>query len=76
MHTTKYFTIEQIRKHLRIKDETRICDKKLLSPSSSKANYVNEGNKFKNNLVGNKRKYNDFNNFDNNISSFETHTFA
>jgi hypothetical protein len=75
MYTTKYFTIEQNQKHLRIEDETRICDKKLLfPPSSSKVNYVDEENEFKNNLVGNKRKYNDFNNSNNNIPSFETHT--
>lgn len=69
--------MEQIWKHLQIEKETRIRDKKLSSPSSTKVNYVDEENKFKNNIVGNKRKYYDFNNNSNNsILSFEIHTFT
>ena len=56
MHTTEDFTIEQIQKHLRIEEETRIRDKKMFEPSSSKVNYVDS-----NNLSGggNKRKFSD-----------------
>lgn len=64
--TIEDFTIEQIQKHLRIEEETQICDKNLFFPSSSKVNFVGEKNKFQNNQGGNKRKYNDFsNNFGN-----------
>jgi 5-formaminoimidazole-4-carboxamide-1-beta-D-ribofuranosyl 5'-monophosphate synthetase len=56
IHTTEDFTIEQIQKHLRIEEETRIRDKNLFFPSSSKVNFVGEKNKFQNNHGGNKRK--------------------
>jgi hypothetical protein len=53
IHTTEDFTIEQIQKHLRIEEETRIRDKNLFFPSSSKVNFVGEKNKFQNNHGGN-----------------------
>ncbi|GKC92901.1 glucose-6-phosphate isomerase 1, chloroplastic [Tanacetum coccineum] len=40
MHTSEDFTLDQIEKHLRIKDETRIRKKNLNGASSSKVNYV------------------------------------
>ncbi|CAL1407233.1 unnamed protein product [Linum trigynum] len=42
LHTSEDFTLEQIQKHLRIEEETRIRDKDLNSeaPSSSKVNVV------------------------------------
>ncbi|GJW12154.1 zinc finger, CCHC-type containing protein [Tanacetum coccineum] len=38
MHTTKDFTLDQIQKHLRIKEETRVREKNLNGASSSKNN--------------------------------------
>jgi hypothetical protein len=58
MHTTEDFTIEQIQKHLRIEEETRIRDKKMFAPSSSKVNYVDSKNL---SGGGNKRKFSDSN---------------
>jgi hypothetical protein len=50
--TIEDFTIEQIQKHLQIEEETRIRDKNLFFPSSSKVNFVGEKNKFQNNNGG------------------------
>jgi hypothetical protein len=58
MHTTEDFTIEQIQKHLRIEEETRIHDKKMFALSSSKVNYVDSKNL---SGGGNKRKFSDSN---------------
>ncbi|GJU74508.1 retrovirus-related pol polyprotein from transposon TNT 1-94 [Tanacetum coccineum] len=49
MHTSEDFTLDQILKHLRIEEETRIFEKNLNGASSSKVNYVdsrknNKGN--------------------------------
>nr|GEX41909.1 zinc finger, CCHC-type [Tanacetum cinerariifolium] len=49
MHTSEDFTLDQIQKHLRIEEETRIHEKNLNGASSSKVNYVdsrknNKGN--------------------------------
>jgi len=65
MHTIEHFTTQQIQKHLRIKEEIRICDKNLFSSSNSRVKYVGEKNKFQNNHGENKRNYNDFNNSSN-----------
>nr|GEX16011.1 reverse transcriptase domain-containing protein [Tanacetum cinerariifolium] len=54
MHTSKDFTLDQIQKHLRIKEETHICKKNLNGASSSKVNYVDSGKNNKGN--NNKRK--------------------
>nr|GEV65235.1 zinc finger, CCHC-type [Tanacetum cinerariifolium] len=40
MHTSEDFTLDQIQKHLRIKEETRIREKNLNGALSSKVNYV------------------------------------
>jgi len=72
IHTIEDFIIEQIQKHfLRIEEETRIRDKNLFFPSSSKVNIVGEKNKFQNNHGGNKRKYNDFSNNSSNNNKFK-----
>uniref|UniRef100_A0A2N9IJF8 CCHC-type domain-containing protein n=1 Tax=Fagus sylvatica TaxID=28930 RepID=A0A2N9IJF8_FAGSY len=65
MHTTEDFTIEQIQKHLRIEEETRICDKKMFALSSSKVNYIDSKNL---SGGGNKRKFSNSNpsNYSNN----------
>nr|GEZ60166.1 hypothetical protein [Tanacetum cinerariifolium]GFB07659.1 hypothetical protein [Tanacetum cinerariifolium] len=54
MHTLKDFSLGQIQKHLRIKDETRIREKNLNGASSSNVNYVDSGKNNKGN--DNKRK--------------------
>nr|GEY44379.1 retrovirus-related Pol polyprotein from transposon TNT 1-94 [Tanacetum cinerariifolium] len=46
------FTLDQIQKHLRIEEETRIREKNLNGASSSKVNYVDSG---KNNKGNNKK---------------------
>ncbi|GJY60196.1 zinc finger, CCHC-type containing protein [Tanacetum coccineum] len=43
MHTSEDFTLDQIQKHLRIEEETRIHKKNLSGASSSKVNYVVSG---------------------------------
>nr|GEW85125.1 hypothetical protein [Tanacetum cinerariifolium] len=43
MHTSEDFTLDQIQKHLRIEEETRIWEKNLNGASSSKVNYVDSG---------------------------------
>nr|GEZ81391.1 glucose-6-phosphate isomerase 1, chloroplastic [Tanacetum cinerariifolium] len=53
MHTSEDFTLDQIRKHLRIEEETRIHEKNLNGSSSSKVNYVDSG---KNNKGNNKKR--------------------
>ncbi|GKD83034.1 glucose-6-phosphate isomerase 1, chloroplastic, partial [Tanacetum coccineum] len=53
MHTSEDFTLDQIQKHLRIKEETRIREKNLNGASSSKVNYVDSG---KNNKGNNKKR--------------------
>nr|GFD28122.1 retrovirus-related Pol polyprotein from transposon TNT 1-94 [Tanacetum cinerariifolium] len=47
------FTLDQIQKHLRIKEETRIRENNLNGASSSKVNYVNSG---KNNKRNDKKR--------------------
>ncbi|KAL0297873.1 UNVERIFIED_CONTAM: hypothetical protein Scaly_3080800, partial [Sesamum calycinum] len=57
LHSTEDFSVDQLLKHLRIEEETRIRDKMHQVPSS-KVNYVSEKNKNINpNGVGKKRKY-------------------
>ncbi|GJR58700.1 hypothetical protein Tco_1500862 [Tanacetum coccineum] len=53
MHTSEDFTLDQIQKHLRIEDETRIREKNLNGASSSKVNYVDSG---KNNKGNDKKR--------------------
>nr|GEY47464.1 hypothetical protein [Tanacetum cinerariifolium] len=53
MHTSEDFTLDQIQKHLRIEEETRIREKNLNGASSSKVNYVDSG---KNNKGNNKKR--------------------
>ncbi|KAI3714634.1 hypothetical protein L6452_21592 [Arctium lappa] len=43
MHTSEDFTLYQIKKHLRIEEETRIREKNLDGASTSKVNYVESG---------------------------------
>ena len=43
LHTTEEFSLEQIQKHLRIEEETRIHVKNFAGESSTKINFV-EGN--------------------------------
>nr|GEW66882.1 hypothetical protein [Tanacetum cinerariifolium] len=43
MHTSEDFTLDQIQKHFRIEEETRIREKNLNGASSSKVNYVDSG---------------------------------
>ncbi|GKB04882.1 glucose-6-phosphate isomerase 1, chloroplastic [Tanacetum coccineum] len=54
MHTSEDFTLDQIQKHLRIEEETRVREKNLNGASSSKVNYVDSGKK--NNENDKKRK--------------------
>nr|GEU32914.1 hypothetical protein VITISV_013138 [Tanacetum cinerariifolium] len=53
MHTSEDFTLDQIQKHLRIEEETRILEKNLNGASSSKVNFVDSG---KNNKGNNKKR--------------------
>ncbi|GJX76998.1 hypothetical protein Tco_0323809, partial [Tanacetum coccineum] len=53
MHTSKDFTLDQIQKHLRIKEETRVREKNLNGASSYKVNYVDSG---KNNKGNDKKR--------------------
>nr|GEW64878.1 hypothetical protein [Tanacetum cinerariifolium] len=53
MHTSDDFTLDQIQKHLRIEEETRIHEKNLNGASSSKVNYVDSG---KNNKGNDKKR--------------------
>ncbi|GKA27964.1 glucose-6-phosphate isomerase 1, chloroplastic [Tanacetum coccineum] len=53
MHTSEDFTLDQIQKHLRIEEETRIREKNLNGASSSKVNYVDSG---KNNKGNDKKR--------------------
>nr|GEW46910.1 hypothetical protein [Tanacetum cinerariifolium] len=53
MHTSEDFTLDQIQKHLRIEEETRIREKNLNGASSSKVNYVDSG---KSNKGNNKKR--------------------
>nr|GEX94660.1 retrovirus-related Pol polyprotein from transposon TNT 1-94 [Tanacetum cinerariifolium] len=53
MHTSEDFTLDQIQKHLRIKEETRMREKNLNGASSSRVNYVDSG---KNNKGNNKKR--------------------
>ncbi|KAL0299950.1 UNVERIFIED_CONTAM: hypothetical protein Sangu_3147200 [Sesamum angustifolium] len=58
LHSTEDFSVDQLLKHLRIEEETRIRDKMHQVQPSSKVNYVSEKNKNINpNGVGKKRKY-------------------
>lgn len=52
LHTTKEFSLEQIKKHLWIEEETRIHVKKFTIESGKKVNYVEE-----NKNVQKKRKF-------------------
>ncbi|KAL0375582.1 UNVERIFIED_CONTAM: hypothetical protein Scaly_0675800 [Sesamum calycinum] len=45
LHSTEDFSVDQLLKHLRIEEETRICDKMHQVQPSSKVNYVSEKNK-------------------------------
>ncbi|GKA90632.1 glucose-6-phosphate isomerase 1, chloroplastic [Tanacetum coccineum] len=49
MHTSEDFTLDQIQKHLRIEEETRIREKNLNDASGSKVNYVDSGKNNKGN---------------------------
>ncbi|GJY81033.1 hypothetical protein Tco_0493784 [Tanacetum coccineum] len=49
MHTSEDFTLDQIQKHLRIEEETRVREKNLNGASSSKVNYVDSGKNNKGN---------------------------
>nr|GEV94321.1 glucose-6-phosphate isomerase 1, chloroplastic [Tanacetum cinerariifolium] len=56
----KDFTLDQIQKHLRIEEETRIREKNLNGASSSKVNYVDYGKNNKgnsNNRKGHIKRY-------------------
>nr|GEV34686.1 Gag-Pol polyprotein [Tanacetum cinerariifolium] len=53
MHTLEDFTLDQIEKHLCIKEETRIREKNLNGASSSKVNYADSG---KNNKGNDKKR--------------------
>ncbi|GJS58887.1 retrovirus-related pol polyprotein from transposon TNT 1-94 [Tanacetum coccineum] len=53
MHTLEDFNLDQIQKHLRIEEETRIREKNLNGASSSKVNYVDSG---KNNKGNDKKR--------------------
>ncbi|GKA18826.1 glucose-6-phosphate isomerase 1, chloroplastic [Tanacetum coccineum] len=63
MHTSEDFTLDQIQKHLRIEEETRICEKNLNGASSSKVNYVDSR---KNNKGNDKKKKGTWNSSKNN----------
>ncbi|KAL0434942.1 UNVERIFIED_CONTAM: hypothetical protein Sradi_0202100 [Sesamum radiatum] len=54
LHSTEDFSVDQLLKHLRIEEETRVRDKVHGVQSSSKVNYVSENNK--NPQGGKKRK--------------------
>ncbi|KAL0303193.1 UNVERIFIED_CONTAM: Retrovirus-related Pol polyprotein from transposon TNT 1-94 [Sesamum radiatum] len=57
LHSTKDFSVDQLLKHLRIEEETRIRDKMFQVQPNSKVNFVSEKNKNTNpSGVGNKRK--------------------
>nr|GEU98265.1 retrotransposon protein, putative, Ty1-copia subclass [Tanacetum cinerariifolium] len=53
MHTSEDFTLDQIQKNLRIKEETHVHEKNLNGASSSKVNYVDSE---KNNKVNDKKR--------------------
>ncbi|GKA01523.1 glucose-6-phosphate isomerase 1, chloroplastic [Tanacetum coccineum] len=63
MHTSEDFTLDQIQKHLRIEEETRIREKNLNGASSSKVNYVDSG---KNNKGNDKKRKGTWNSSKNN----------
>ncbi|GJW33185.1 glucose-6-phosphate isomerase 1, chloroplastic [Tanacetum coccineum] len=63
MHTSEDFTLDQIQKHLRIKEETRIREKNLNDASGFKVNYVDSG---KNNKGNNKKRKGTWNSSKNN----------
>ena len=46
LHTTEEFSLEQIQKHLRIEEETRIHVKNFASESATKINFVQENQNF------------------------------
>ncbi|KAJ9129757.1 hypothetical protein P3X46_035251, partial [Hevea brasiliensis] len=46
LHTTEDFSLEQIQKHLRIEEETRNRDKKFVSESTTKVNFVQGSQNF------------------------------
>ncbi|GJY55669.1 zinc finger, CCHC-type containing protein, partial [Tanacetum coccineum] len=63
MHTSEDFTLDQIQKHLRIKEETHIREKNLNDASGFKVNYVDSG---KNNKGNNKKRKGTWNSSKNN----------
>ncbi|GKA47911.1 zinc finger, CCHC-type containing protein [Tanacetum coccineum] len=63
MHTSEDFTLDQIQKHLRIEEETRVREKNLNGASSSKVNYVDSG---KNNKGNDKKRKGTWNSSKNN----------
>ncbi|KAL0406180.1 UNVERIFIED_CONTAM: hypothetical protein Slati_3931900 [Sesamum latifolium] len=57
LHSTEDFSVDQLLKHLRIEEKTRIRDKMLQVQPNSKVNFVSEKNENTNpNGVGKKRK--------------------
>ncbi|GJV50552.1 putative ribonuclease H-like domain-containing protein [Tanacetum coccineum] len=58
MHTLEDFTLDQIQKHLRIEEETRIREKNLNGASTSKVNYVDSGKNKKGNDKNRKGTWN------------------
>ncbi|GJU81401.1 retrovirus-related pol polyprotein from transposon TNT 1-94 [Tanacetum coccineum] len=63
MHTSDDFTLDQIQKHLRIEEETRVREKNLNGASSSKVNYVDSR---KNNKGNDKKRKGTWNSSKNN----------
>lgn len=57
LHTTEEYSLEQIQKHLRIEEETRIRDKKFATESATKVNFVQGSQNSQKSNSGNKRKF-------------------
>ncbi|XP_057990279.1 uncharacterized protein LOC131172774 [Hevea brasiliensis] len=51
LHTTEDFSLEQIQKHLRIEEETRNRDKKFVSESTTKVNFVQGSQNFQKKIL-------------------------
>ena len=45
LHTIENFTLDQLMKHLSIEEESRVSEKKFVSESGHKVNYIDENNK-------------------------------
>ena len=69
LHTTEDFPFEQIQKHLRIEEETRIHVKNFFGDSATKVNLVDGNQNFQKKIAGNKRKFSETTKYSSNTSN-------